>query len=254
MDSSHQQQWHHQQGWVAAASPPTTATISHGYHQPTTLEEAHSLWIGDLQYLVDENYLHSCFSHTGEQLEYEIQEEHLSKDDAKQQFFRILRTPHGNSVFFSVWKIDDPIVGRLIWIPQLDTHMHKPFQKVIASKDGSSSMSWDSLIEGVVRGEAKRWDELVAAYHNYSSKNGLRVVASEAGKEDIVEEEKKVTASQLNEAILREDYGEAAKLKLAIIGATKKDIVGARATEEERYSDAAFILIMLGQDWSVYWN
>ncbi|KAG6468068.1 hypothetical protein ZIOFF_072634 [Zingiber officinale] len=36
--------------------------------------------------------------------------EHLSKDDAKQQFFRILRTPpYGNSVFFSVWKIDDPI-------------------------------------------------------------------------------------------------------------------------------------------------
>ncbi|KAG6522988.1 hypothetical protein ZIOFF_020145 [Zingiber officinale] len=28
--------------------------------------------------------------------------------------------------------------------------------------------------------------------------------------------------SQLNEAILREDYGEAAKLKLAIIGATKR--------------------------------
>ncbi|KAG6489550.1 hypothetical protein ZIOFF_050825 [Zingiber officinale] len=105
-------------------------------------------------------------------------------------------------------------------------------------------MSWDSLIEGVVHGEAKRWDELVAVYHNYSSKNGLRVVASEAGKEDIVEEEKK---SQLNEAILREDYGEATKLKLAITGATKKDIVGAaltimnRAIEEERYNDAAFI-------------
>ncbi|KAG6495129.1 hypothetical protein ZIOFF_042920 [Zingiber officinale] len=140
-------------------------------------------------------------------------------------------------------------------------------------------MSWDSLIEGVVRGEAKRWGELVAGYHNYSSKNGLRVVASEAGKEDIMEEEKKVTAvrmmrvtyanntsgklkiqvpvlylkvyddvpelqsnqavscyvmtlfqSQLNEAILREDYGEAAKLKLAITSATKKDIVGAALT------------------------
>ncbi|KAG6509922.1 hypothetical protein ZIOFF_027930 [Zingiber officinale] len=36
--------------------------------------------------------------------------------------------------------------------------------------------------------------------------------------------------SQLNEAILREDYGEAAKLKLAITGATKKDIVGAALT------------------------
>ncbi|KAK8964762.1 hypothetical protein KSP40_PGU008236 [Platanthera guangdongensis] len=35
---------------------------------------------------------------------------HLSKDDARQQFLRILRTlPYGNSVFFSVRKIDDPI-------------------------------------------------------------------------------------------------------------------------------------------------
>lgn len=59
-------------------------------------------------------------------------------------------------------------------------------------------MRWDSLIEGVVRGAAKRWDELVAAYRNSSSKNGLRVVASEAGKEDIVEEEKKVTVVEEN--------------------------------------------------------
>ncbi|KAG6528481.1 hypothetical protein ZIOFF_010656 [Zingiber officinale] len=71
MDSSHQQQWHHQQGWVAAA-PPTAATVSHGYHQPTTLEEVRSLWIGDLQYWVDENYLHSCFSHTGEVMSVKI--------------------------------------------------------------------------------------------------------------------------------------------------------------------------------------
>ncbi|KAG6474994.1 protein EXECUTER 1, chloroplastic-like [Zingiber officinale] len=159
-----------------------------------------------------------------------------------------------------------------------------------SSKDGSSSMSWDSLIEGVVRGAAKRWDEVVAAYRNYSSKNGLRVVASEAGKEDIVEEEKKVTAveengedwdwerwklhfmeieeheklasvlkSQLNEAISREDYGGAAKLKLAITGATKKDIVGAaltimnRAIEEERYNDAAFIRDHVGAGLVGWW-
>lgn len=61
-------------------------------------------------------------------------------------------------------------------------------------------MSWDSLIEGVVRGAAKRWDELVAACRNSSSKNGLRVIASEAGKKDIEEEEKKATVV--------EEYGE----------------------------------------------
>ena len=37
-------------------------------------------------------------------------QENLTKDDARQQFLRILRTlPYGNSVFFSVRKIDDPI-------------------------------------------------------------------------------------------------------------------------------------------------
>ncbi|THU71028.1 hypothetical protein C4D60_Mb08t31210 [Musa balbisiana] len=66
MDPSQQQQWvqsHHHQAWAAAA-PPTSS--SHGYHQPATLEEVRSLWIGDLQYWVDESYLHSCFAHTGE--------------------------------------------------------------------------------------------------------------------------------------------------------------------------------------------
>lgn len=34
----------------------------------------------------------------------------MSKDDARQQFLRILKTlPYGNSIFFSVHKIDDPI-------------------------------------------------------------------------------------------------------------------------------------------------
>lgn len=42
----------------------------------------------------------------------------MSKDDARQQFLRILKTlPYGNSIFFSVRKIDDPIgllPGRII--------------------------------------------------------------------------------------------------------------------------------------------
>ncbi|KAJ6895750.1 hypothetical protein NC651_022086 [Populus alba x Populus x berolinensis] len=37
-----------------------------GYHQPATLEEVRTLWIGDLQYWADEAYLTSCFAHTGE--------------------------------------------------------------------------------------------------------------------------------------------------------------------------------------------
>ncbi|CAI8584439.1 unnamed protein product [Vicia faba] len=42
------------------------------YHQPTTIEEVRTLWIGDLQYWVDENYLTNCFSHTGEVISIKI--------------------------------------------------------------------------------------------------------------------------------------------------------------------------------------
>ncbi|XP_028757148.1 polyadenylate-binding protein RBP47B' [Neltuma alba] len=42
------------------------ATASQGYHQPSSIEEVRTLWIGDLQYWVDENYLSHCFAHTGE--------------------------------------------------------------------------------------------------------------------------------------------------------------------------------------------
>ncbi|KAK6914289.1 RNA recognition motif domain [Dillenia turbinata] len=70
--NQHQQQWTHQQiqsTWGAPASTTTTAT---SYHQPATLEEVRTLWIGDLQYWVDESYLQSCFAHTGEVLSIKI--------------------------------------------------------------------------------------------------------------------------------------------------------------------------------------
>ncbi|KAJ8512707.1 hypothetical protein OPV22_003141 [Ensete ventricosum] len=60
--------------------------------------------------------------------------EHMSKDDAKQQFLRILRTlPYGNSVFFSVRKIDDPIgliPGRIVLgINKRGVHFFRPVPK-----------------------------------------------------------------------------------------------------------------------------
>lgn len=60
--------------------------------------------------------------------------EHLSKDDARQQFLRILRSlPYGNSIFFSVRKIDDPIgllPGRIILgINKRGVHFFRPVPK-----------------------------------------------------------------------------------------------------------------------------
>ncbi|XP_029148602.1 kinesin-like protein KIN-14E isoform X2 [Arachis hypogaea] len=60
--------------------------------------------------------------------------EHLTKDDARQQFLHILRTlPYGNSVFFNVRKIDDPIgllPGRIILgINKRGVHFFRPVPK-----------------------------------------------------------------------------------------------------------------------------
>ncbi|KAK6235604.1 hypothetical protein SCA6_010941 [Theobroma cacao] len=43
-----------------------TIAASQHHHHPTSLEEVRTLWIGDLQFWVDESYLNSCFAHTGE--------------------------------------------------------------------------------------------------------------------------------------------------------------------------------------------
>ncbi|XP_024384676.1 kinesin-like protein KIN-14I isoform X2 [Physcomitrium patens] len=59
---------------------------------------------------------------------------HFSKDDAKQQLLRILRSlPYGNSVFFSVRRIEDPIgllPGRIILgINKRGVHFFRPVPK-----------------------------------------------------------------------------------------------------------------------------
>ncbi|KAG6385832.1 hypothetical protein SASPL_154713 [Salvia splendens] len=60
--------------------------------------------------------------------------ENLTKDDARQQFLRILRTlPYGNSVFFAVRKIDDPVgllPGKIILgINKRGVHFFRPVPK-----------------------------------------------------------------------------------------------------------------------------
>ncbi|KAL0909611.1 hypothetical protein M5K25_020495 [Dendrobium thyrsiflorum] len=44
-------------------APSQTAMAGFG---PSLSEENKSIWVGDLHYWMDENYLHSCFGHTGE--------------------------------------------------------------------------------------------------------------------------------------------------------------------------------------------
>lgn len=69
-------QAHQQQQWMhpshASASTVSSMASAQPYTQPTSVEEVRTLWIGDLQYWVDENYLHSCFAHTGEVISIKI--------------------------------------------------------------------------------------------------------------------------------------------------------------------------------------
>ncbi|KAF7840635.1 polyadenylate-binding protein RBP45 [Senna tora] len=45
--------------WAPSAQPPPQT-------DPASADEVRTLWIGDLQYWMDENYLYTCFAHTGE--------------------------------------------------------------------------------------------------------------------------------------------------------------------------------------------
>uniref|UniRef100_A0A7N0UGI7 RRM domain-containing protein n=2 Tax=Kalanchoe fedtschenkoi TaxID=63787 RepID=A0A7N0UGI7_KALFE len=63
------------QQWMMTAPPQPSipsSTNYQPYHQPATAEEVRTLWIGDLQYWVDESYLQSCFAHTNELLSIKI--------------------------------------------------------------------------------------------------------------------------------------------------------------------------------------
>eukprot|EP00249_Psilotum_nudum_P022940 c28699_g1_i3 orf=948-2228(-) len=64
-----------QQQWVMAPQPMQQVipqpdlhqtTIQQHHHTPQSHEEVQTLWVGDLQYWMDENYLRGCFYQTGE--------------------------------------------------------------------------------------------------------------------------------------------------------------------------------------------
>ncbi|RWR84120.1 polyadenylate-binding protein RBP47 isoform X2 [Cinnamomum micranthum f. kanehirae] len=67
-----------QQQWVAMQYPASAMMMAHhypphnfiAYHQQShphgSTDENKTIWVGDLHYWMDENYLHSCFAQTGE--------------------------------------------------------------------------------------------------------------------------------------------------------------------------------------------
>ncbi|KAJ8506153.1 hypothetical protein OPV22_007039 [Ensete ventricosum] len=159
--------------------------------------------------------------------------------------------------------------------------------------DCSVHQSWDSLVQDVASGVAKRWDNFLTACRNSWSRNGSSADASASGKGEGKEEKKvmedeengvdggdwdwerwkrhfteieeqekllSILKSQLNDAIAKEAYEDAVKLKLAIAGATENDIVGTaistmnRAIEEENYNGAAHIRDHAGAGLVGWWS
>ncbi|XP_042463282.1 polyadenylate-binding protein RBP45-like [Zingiber officinale] len=52
-----------QMQYQAASAPSPAQALA---PQPSSADETQTLWIGELQYWMDENYLYSCFAHSGE--------------------------------------------------------------------------------------------------------------------------------------------------------------------------------------------
>lgn len=61
-----QPQPQHAPMWAPSAQPPPQSVPPPQQVQPASADEVRTLWIGDLQYWMDENYIYTCFAHTGE--------------------------------------------------------------------------------------------------------------------------------------------------------------------------------------------
>lgn len=52
--------------WATQAAAPQAAGVAVPHQQQSQPGEIRTLWIGDLQYWMDEAYINTCFAHTGE--------------------------------------------------------------------------------------------------------------------------------------------------------------------------------------------
>nr|GLL23803.1 protein EXECUTER 1, chloroplastic-like [Ipomoea trifida] len=141
-----------------------------------------------------------------------------------------------------------------------------------ASENVSPSWKWDSAIQEAVKNVLKRFDSFVNSNWSESESGGVTERKSEDEDWDwerwkkhfteVEEQEQTVSIlkSQLAGAIGREDYEEAAKLKVGIAAAATNDTVGKvishlnNAVKEELYADAAFIRDHAGAGLVGWWS
>ncbi|XP_038683737.1 protein EXECUTER 1, chloroplastic [Tripterygium wilfordii] len=147
-----------------------------------------------------------------------------------------------------------------------------------SDNSSSSQWRWDAALQDVFRTAIRRLDSFMNS--SIRDSGGSDSVAQrQRGEEDegeeewnwdrwkrhfdeIVEQERLVSVlkSQLSQAIHKEDYEDAGRLKVAIAAAATNDTVGRaisclnRAVAEERYGDAAFLRDYAGAGLVGWWT
>ncbi|KAL0891464.1 hypothetical protein Bca101_015447 [Brassica carinata] len=157
-----------------------------------------------------------------------------------------------------------------------------PSSSSSSSSDDDGNPRWDAAIQDVLKNAIKRFDSVLSWYGNQDKDDGDDVVSGGQGWGDIEEEEESdwdwerwkkhferiddqdrllsVLKSQLNGAVKREDYDDAARLKVAIAAASTNDAVGRvmssfnRAVLEERYKDAVYLRDKAGAGLVGWWS
>ncbi|KAK4846200.1 hypothetical protein QYF36_014286 [Acer negundo] len=143
-----------------------------------------------------------------------------------------------------------------------------------SDNNNNNNSRWDSAIHHVLKNAFKRFDSYFNSYKQDAANNnssGFETRTDETEWDwdrwkthfDQVDEQERLVSilkSQLGNAVLSEDYEDAARLKVAIAAAATNDTVGrvmsnlSRAVVEERYQDAAFLRDIAGAGLVGWWT
>ncbi|KAF8083721.1 hypothetical protein N665_0755s0004 [Sinapis alba] len=142
-----------------------------------------------------------------------------------------------------------------------------------SSSSDDSPPRWDAAIQDVLKSAIKRFDSVLSWYTTTAQDNDD--AEDEQGEEsdwdwerwkkhfELIDEQDRLVSvlkSQLNGAIKREEYEDAARLKVAIAAAATNDAVGRvmssfnRAVLEERYKDAVYLRDKAGTGLVGWWS
>ncbi|TYG36350.1 hypothetical protein ES288_D13G058100v1 [Gossypium darwinii] len=145
-----------------------------------------------------------------------------------------------------------------------------------SSDNNSVSWRWDSAVVDVIKSAVKRFDSYLNPFRKHPAETGgvsenRRRRRDEEGDwdwdqwkkhfEQVDEQERLLSLlkAQLYEAVCKEDYEDAARLKVAIAAASTNDTVGRtmshlnKAVVEERFEDAAFLRDTAGTGLVGWW-